>query len=122
MELCQHTATVRRYAELEGDDFIIVGGYESGVDAAYHLAHQGKRCKILDKGSPWKNEGSDPSVVLSTYSLERMRRWCSKNGWNCSRMRPSPVGKDGEGFMVETADGRRTPPQCLRSFGGLTAA
>ena len=62
MELCQHTATVRRYAELEGDDFIIVGGYESGVDAAYHLAHQGKRCKILDKGSPWKNEGSDPSV------------------------------------------------------------
>ena len=38
MELCQHTATVRRYAGLEGDDFIIVGGYESGVDAAYHLA------------------------------------------------------------------------------------
>ena len=49
MELCRHTATVRRYAELEGDDFVIIGGYESGIDAAFHLAHQGKQCRILDK-------------------------------------------------------------------------
>ena len=31
-ELCQHTALIANYEELEGDDFIIVGGYESGVD------------------------------------------------------------------------------------------
>ena len=72
-ELCRHTATIASYEELDGDDFIIVGGYESGVDAAYHLAYRDKRVRLFDKGCPWKDESSDPSVALSTYSLERMR-------------------------------------------------
>ena len=123
IELCQHTATVRRYAELEGDDFIIVGGYESGVDAAYHLAHQGKRCKILDKGSPWKNEGSDPSVVLSTYSLERMRQLVFKERVELfPNAAVTSVAKDGEGFVVETADGQThttpVPPLFAGGFDG----
>jgi len=45
IEHCIHTATVRSYEDLSGDDFIVIGGYES----------------------------SDPSVSVSTYSLERMR-------------------------------------------------
>ena len=36
-------ATVPSYAELDGDDFLVIGGYESGVDAAYHLADNGKK-------------------------------------------------------------------------------
>lgn len=73
-ELCRHTATVDNYTELEGDDFLIVGGYESGIDAAYHLAKAGKKVQLFDRGCPWKDESSDPSVALSTYSLERKRQ------------------------------------------------
>ncbi|MEM0925544.1 MAG: NAD(P)/FAD-dependent oxidoreductase, partial [Planctomycetota bacterium] len=58
--LCRHTATVDRYEELEGDDFIIIGGYESGVDAAYHLSARGKRVRLFDMSCPWKDESSDP--------------------------------------------------------------
>ncbi len=72
--LCHHTATIASYEDLEGDDFVVVGGYESGVDAAYHLALRGKRVRMFDRGCPWKTETSDPSVALSTYSLERMRQ------------------------------------------------
>lgn len=72
-EFCRHTATIASYEELDGDDCIVVGGYESGVDAAYHLAYRDKRVRLFDKGCPWKDESSDPSVALSTYSLERMR-------------------------------------------------
>ncbi len=72
-EFCRHTATIANYENLEGDDFLIVGGYESGIDAAYHLAHRGKRVRLFDRGCPWKDESSDPSVALSVYSLERMR-------------------------------------------------
>ncbi len=72
-DLCRHTATIPSYKDLDGDGFIIVGGYESGVDAAYHLAHLGKRVRVFDKGCPWESESSDPSVALSTYSLERIR-------------------------------------------------
>lgn len=55
-ELCQHTAMVASYEELEGDEFIIVGGYESGVDAAYHLAYLDKRVQLFDRGCPWLEE------------------------------------------------------------------
>ena len=40
-EFCRHTATVESYAGLDGDDYVIIGGYESGIDAAYHLAANG---------------------------------------------------------------------------------
>ena len=72
-ELCRHTATVPSYAELEGDDFLIIGGYESGVDAAYHLANRNKKVRLFDLNAPWDAATSDPSVALSTYSFERMR-------------------------------------------------
>ena len=72
-ELCRHTAMIPSYAELDGDDFIVIGGYESGVDVAYHLAARGKHVQLFDRDNPWESESSDPSVALSTYSLERTR-------------------------------------------------
>jgi len=71
--LCTHTSKIESYQELDGDNFIVIGGYESGVDAAYHLAQRGKRVSLFDKGCPWESDSSDPSVALSTYSRERMR-------------------------------------------------
>ena len=72
-DLCRHTVTIPSYQELEGDDFIVVGGYESGIDAAYHLAQRGKRVRLFDRGCPWESESSDPSIALSTYSRGRIR-------------------------------------------------
>ena len=71
-EFCRHTSTIPNYAGLEGDEFLIIGGYESGFDAAYHLAKRGKKVKLFDKDSPWSETSSDPSVSLSTFSFERM--------------------------------------------------
>ena len=70
--ICRHTATIANYEDLDGDDFLIIGGYESGVDAAYHLSKRGKKVMIFDKRDPWHDESSDPSVSLSTFSYERM--------------------------------------------------
>jgi putative flavoprotein involved in K+ transport len=71
-ELCMHTADVDCYEDLPGEQHLIIGGYESGIDAAYHLAALDRQVKVFDSGSPWKHPSSDPSVALSTYSLERM--------------------------------------------------
>ncbi len=71
-ELCRHTATIASYDELECDDFIVVGGYESGVDVAYHLAGRGKRVRVFDKNRPWVDDSSDPSIALSPFTLERV--------------------------------------------------
>ena len=72
-EHCAHTSTVDRYGNLEGEDFIVIGGYESGIDAAYHLARNNKKVKVFDIDCPWGEHSSDPSIALSTYSFERMR-------------------------------------------------
>ena len=73
VEHCRHTATVAKYGDLEGDDFLIIGGYESGIDAAYHLAKNDKQVRVFDMEGPWESQSSDPSIALSTYSFERMR-------------------------------------------------
>lgn len=71
-ELCIHNSQVRSWRDLEGDEFVVVGGYESGIDAASNLAALGKKVKLLDRKSSWSNLDSDPSISLSPYSLKRL--------------------------------------------------
>ena len=70
--LCIHTSSIDNYSDLEGEDFLIIGGYESGVDAAYHLARNDKNIRVFDANCPWGEESSDPSIALSTFSFERI--------------------------------------------------
>ncbi|NET11677.1 MAG: NAD(P)-binding domain-containing protein [Okeania sp. SIO1H6] len=71
-ELCIHNSQINSWRELEGDEFVIIGGYESGVDAASVLAALGKKVKLIDRKSSWLNLDSDPSVSLSPYSIKRL--------------------------------------------------
>ncbi len=71
-EHCLHASAVRSWRELGGDDFVIVGGFESGMDAAFHLTRLGKRVRVLDDAAAWELETSDPSVSLSPYTRERL--------------------------------------------------
>ena len=105
-ENCRHTATVASYAELEGDDFVVIGGYESGVDAAYHLARRGKAVRLIDRQCPWESESSDPSVALSTYSLERMRDRRFREHVELHPMTTiTGVQPSDQGFQIETESG-----------------
>ncbi len=71
-DLCIHNSQVRSWSDLEGDEFVVIGGYESGVDAASNLAALGKKVKLLDRKSSWSNLDPDPSISLSPYSLMRL--------------------------------------------------
>ena len=122
-ELCQHTATIVSYEDLDGDDFIIIGGYESGIDAAYHLSYYDKHSKVIERGCPWKDESSDPSVVLSTYSLERMREdWFLAHVELFPETSVASVTQANETYEVATEDGRKfetkTPPLIGGGFEG----
>ena len=123
LELCRHTATVPTYQNLEGDDFIIIGGYESGVDAAYHLSRFGKKVRLIDGGCPWEEESSDPSIALSTYSLERMQTESFKQRVELfANTRISSVTQDGDSYVVQTNDGlgwkSKTQPLFAGGFNG----
>ncbi|MEM9456431.1 MAG: NAD(P)/FAD-dependent oxidoreductase [Myxococcota bacterium] len=122
-KLCRHTATIASYEGLEGDEFIVVGGYESGVDAAYHLARRDKRVRLFDEGCPWKEESSDPSVALSPYSLERMRddRFVERVEL-FPHMPVTSVTRVDAMYEVATEDGQRfqtgVPPLLAGGFAG----
>ena len=107
VELCRHTATVSRYADLEGDSFLIIGGYESGIDAAYHLANNGKKVVLFDINSPWDEESSDPSITLSTFSFERMRNANFENNVRLNPQTPvKSVNLVNGTYEVRTQDGQ----------------
>ena len=72
-ELCLHNSQVRSWAELEGDEFYIIGGFESGMDAAVNLSKLGKKVNVLDRQAPWEEHTTDPSISLSPFTSERLR-------------------------------------------------
>ena len=121
--LCRHTATIESYEDLDGDDFVIIGGYESGFDAAYHLACRNKRVRMIDRGCPWGEESSDPSISLSTYSFERLRdERFEANVELIPETAVTRVEEDNGVYQVITEDGRRfstpNPPLLAGGFVG----
>ncbi|THF79450.1 NAD(P)/FAD-dependent oxidoreductase [Cohnella fermenti] len=68
-----HTSLIPSWKDLDGDEFVIIGGYESGADAAINLAKLGKRATLIDRSGRWTRKGSsDPSVELSPYTKDRI--------------------------------------------------
>ena len=71
-EHCIHNTQIRSWTDLEGDEFLIIGGYESGMDAATTLVALNKNVSVLDRSGAWANPDTDPSVSLSPYTLQRL--------------------------------------------------
>ncbi|MCX7784473.1 MAG: NAD(P)-binding domain-containing protein [Meiothermus sp.] len=71
-ELGLHYGQIRRWTALEGEEFVVIGGYESGLDAAYHLTRLGKRVVVLDPAAPWEKQTGEPSQDVSPYTRERL--------------------------------------------------
>lgn len=72
--LCVHNARVRSWQALTGEEHVVIGGYESGIDAAVQLSNLGKRVRVFDERATWDVDDSDPSVGLSPFTFQRLRR------------------------------------------------
>ena len=70
-EHCIHNTQIRSWADLKGDEFIIIGGYESGMDAAANLVALGKKVVAIDRSEAWANPDTSPSIALSPYTLQQ---------------------------------------------------
>ena len=68
-ELCMHNSSVRSWKTLPGNDFVVIGGYESGMDAAYNLATCGKSCTVVSSTAFWHVTTEDPSTELAPYTV-----------------------------------------------------
>ena len=71
-EHCLHYSKVTSWDDLNGEERCIIGGSESGIDAAVGLAATGRRAVVFDREQPWERKGSDPSQLLSPFTKERL--------------------------------------------------
>ncbi|NGZ77103.1 NAD(P)/FAD-dependent oxidoreductase [Saccharibacillus alkalitolerans] len=127
-EYAVHSGLVREWKELPGEEFVVVGGYESGADAAIHLARQGRKVTIIDRGGRWTEKGSsDPSLTLSPFTKDRLREIEDGKikllaGYEVHWIEP----KDGGGYLIyaENANGEeafvhtKQPPILASGFSG----
>ena len=91
-ELGVHSSTVSSWAnitsttEADRDRMLVVGGYESGIDAAVNLAEQGvQNVFVFDKGAPWSQREGDPSEILAPRTIERLDRMLAAAEADASR-------------------------------------
>ena len=71
-ELCLHNSKVTSWDDLGGDERCIIGGSESGADAAVALAASGRRAVVFDREEPWERTGPDPSQLLAPFTKARL--------------------------------------------------
>lgn len=107
-ELCAHSSFFRDWNDYQGKDALVIGGYESGIDAAFNLVGIGKRVIVLSSGEPWKVDHPDPSEILSPYTRDRLLSTLKENPGkivlrgNCKVL---SVSKLSNRYIVETDDG-----------------
>jgi len=63
---CIHNSKVKSWMDFKDEKYFIIGAYESGIDAAYQLAKNGKKVVIIDANDPLSNIQSDSSYYIIT--------------------------------------------------------
>ncbi len=100
-ELCLHNSKVESWEDIEGKKTYIIGGYESGIDAAINLSRLGKKVRVLERNTTWNKKTTDPSENLSPFTLERLKEEMPYNRINlASESRVDEVtSEDGKYFI-----------------------
>jgi putative flavoprotein involved in K+ transport len=122
-ERCVPTVQVRSWDAHPGDDVVIIGGFESGLDAAVNLVNRGRRVTVLDRDAPWEVVDADPSLTLSPYTLGRLREARDTGALQLvGGVEVEAVTFPERGATVHAADGRSWhadgPPLLAIGFDG----
>ena len=48
-ELCLHNSKIDSWKNIKGNEFYVIGGNESGIDAAINLSRMGKKVTVLGR-------------------------------------------------------------------------
>ena len=124
-ELGRHYGGINSWDDIDEDEVYVIGGYESGIDAAIGLAQKGKDVFVLDRGAPWLDGDKDPSRSLSPYTQQRLETFR-----NCLTITLIPdadviaLEQEDDGVHILAGDGRSWlsdgPPVLATGFVGGT--
>lgn len=106
-ELCRHNAAISSYASLPREPHLVIGAFESGADAAVHLARRGLPVTLLCANGELPVSDQDPSRSLSPFTRERLEEVLStrSNLRIHYQSRVCEVRRTGGGFEVDAGAG-----------------
>lgn len=102
-----HNSRVKSWKRMVGDEFVVIGGYESGIDAAVHLANAGKRVTVLERNSVWSSHASDPSVTLSPFTWDRLMATPDGQIELIDDVEIDSIERQRDGYVVTARTGER---------------
>jgi len=112
-----HNSEVESWKDLEGSEHLVIGGYESGIDATVNLAKHSKAVTVIGRRASWAQRLADPSLELAPYTRQRLREARESSGDKLRLVGNREVYKVSEDkkkklFTVHTrpAHGSRTRP------------
>jgi cation diffusion facilitator CzcD-associated flavoprotein CzcO len=107
-DLCQHYAEVASFADLDGSERIVIGGFESALDAACHLVAAGKSARVLAPRAHWERpEENDPSIILTPHTRARIEAARTTGRLDLiDGARIASVTRADTGFLITAEDGR----------------
>ena len=120
-----HTSHIRDWSAFAGDDAVVVGGYESGIEAALALQRLGTDVVVLDRRGAWETTDPDPSRSLSPRTRARLRKAMRSPGIELvAGVEVTGIDLDGDVHVVTTADGQRfasdRPPVLATGYASST--
>ena len=71
--LCTHYSEVSSFSDVMGKNSVVIGGFESGFDAAINLAKLGKKVTLIDHANYLELINSDSSYSLSPFTRDRIK-------------------------------------------------
>lgn len=116
-EHCVHSSKIE---EVSGDDVMIIGGFESGMELAIHLLSQDKKVTIIDTKAPWESHHSDSSITLAPHTVDRFQPYLgSKRLTFVANTKVNKVTKDSKGYYAHSDGGEPifTPNQPILATG-----
>ena len=121
-EHCRHSSTISSWADIEAEDTLIIGGYESGIDGAVNLANNGKNVRVIDITNRWQLSHPDPSIGISPYTLRRLEAVFPEERIELIEARVAEVRINGNGYEVLGSEGESwqtaSPPILATGYGG----
>ncbi|MBV6652312.1 MAG: NAD(P)-binding domain-containing protein [Mameliella sp.] len=71
--LCTHYSEIDSFSDIMGKESVVIGGFESGFDAAINLAKLGKKVTLIDSDNYVELINSDSSYSLSPFTRDRIK-------------------------------------------------
>ncbi len=115
---CTHNSEIKSFKELKGEEYIIIGGYESGFDAAIHLAKTNKKVTLLDSHNHIDLVNSDSSYSLSPYTRDQIKKQAEKiEYYTNARVKEVKQNKQGYEVTLESSKKFQTKNKPINATG-----